>query len=194
MDHHHQTRDLTIAATPGAEGDFPGCADVLYDALASHRGIVAIEMNREARTLTLRYDPTQVSLPAVEALTQRLGLIVDRQFDSCTLELQGLTCRSCAAGLERRLAALDMVASVAINPAAASVTIAHAPGIPSARFATYVRSFGYRTRLKEQARSLWGRHRPLILSVAAGVALLAAWVAGALGGPRIVQAAGFAAA
>ncbi len=185
------TRDITVAPAPGAEDEFPACADVFHDALVSHRGIAAIEMNRQAHTLTLRYDPTQVSLSAVEALTQRLGLLVERRFERCTLEIEGLSCRGCSAGLERRLAALGPVASVAVNPAAASLTVSYDAGISSVQIATYVRAFGYRARVGERARSLWRRHRPFLLSVAAGAGLLMAWSMGALGGPRALPAVGY---
>ncbi|HYB74929.1 MAG TPA: hypothetical protein VED18_16275, partial [Candidatus Sulfotelmatobacter sp.] len=80
-----QTREIRVAPAPGTEHDFPACADMFHNALASHRGILAIEMNRQNHTLMLRYDPTQVALPEVEALTQRLGLLVERRFDRCTL-------------------------------------------------------------------------------------------------------------
>ncbi|HEY7676925.1 MAG TPA: heavy metal translocating P-type ATPase, partial [Candidatus Methylomirabilis sp.] len=130
----------------------------------------------------------------VEALTQRLGLLVERRFDRCTLEIEGLTCRGCSAGLERRLAALGPVASVTVNPAAASLTVSYDAGIPAAQIATYVRAFGYRTRVGDAARSLWQRHRQLLLSVAAGAGLLLAWGAGALGAPPALAVAGYAAA
>ncbi|HEY7675541.1 MAG TPA: hypothetical protein VIG69_00615, partial [Candidatus Methylomirabilis sp.] len=70
-----QSREVRVAAAAGAEQDFPACADVFHNALVSHRGILAIEMNRQNHTLMLRYDPTRVALPEVEALTQRLGLL-----------------------------------------------------------------------------------------------------------------------
>ncbi len=140
------TRNITITAAPGAEQDFVGCAEVFSSALASHRGILGIEMNREAKTLALRYDPTRVSLSTVETLTRRLGLLVEPRFERCTLEIEGLTCRGCGAGLERRLAAFGPVASVAVNPAARTLTVFHDPGVPPAQIATYVRAFGYRAR------------------------------------------------
>ncbi len=187
-----QTREVTVVSAPGAEHDFSACADMFHDALASHRGVVGIEMNRHAHTLSLRYDPTQVSLQAVEALTHRLGLLVERRFDRCTLEIEGLTCRGCSAGLERRLAALGPVVSVDVNPAAASLTVSHDAGVPAAQIATYVRAFGYRARVGDTARSLWQRHRPLLFSLAAGAALLLAWLGGALGAPRGLAWGGYA--
>jgi len=145
------TRHLIVSAAPGAEEEFAGCAEVFSSALASHRGILGIEMNREAKTLTLRYDPTRVSLSIVQALTQRLGLLVTPRFEHCTLEIQGYGCRGCGAGLERRLAALGSVASVAVNPAARTLTVSHDLSVPPVQIATYVRAFGYRTRLEQRA-------------------------------------------
>ena len=189
-----QTREIRVAPAPGTEHDFPACADMFHNALASHRGILAIEMNRQNHTLMLRYDPTQVALPEVEALMQRLGLLVERRFDRCTLEVEGLSCRACSAGLERRLAALGPVASVAVNPAAGSLTVSYDAGLPAVQIATYVRAFGYRARVGEAARSLWQRHRQLLLSVAAGAGLMLAWAAGGLGAPPALAWAGYAAA
>ncbi len=189
---NHTTRDLTITAGPDGAQDFVGCAEIFAEALASHRGILGIEMNREAQTLTIRYDPTRASLATVEALGQRLGLLVKPRFERCTLEIQGHGCRGCGLGLEHRLAALGPVAAVAFNPASHTLTVSHDPAIPSAQIATYVRAFGYRARLEERARSVWERHRPLIFSVAAGMGLLGAWMAEVLKGPRPLAAAGFA--
>jgi Cd2+/Zn2+-exporting ATPase len=188
----HTTRDLTVTAGPEGAQEFIGCAELFAEALASHRGILGIEMNRAVQTVTIRYDPTRASLATVEGLSQRLGLLVKPRLERCTLEIPGHGCRGCGVRLEQRLAALGPVASVAVNPASHTLTVSHDPAIPSAQIATYVRALGYRARLEERARSLWERHRPLIFSVAAGVGLLVAWIAQAAQGPRLLVAAGFA--
>ena len=180
-------KEVEFPFTISGDGEQRRCADLLCEVLADHPGIVGLEMDRRAGTLPLRYLPEDISLPRVVGLARRLGLDIGPRFAECTFDVEGLGCRHCSAGLERRLAAMAGVASCSVNAAAAKMSVAYETTAPEEQIQTHVHRLGLRIRTERAAHRLWSRYGPLLLSGAGGLALILGWLIGLVGGPRPIQ-------
>ncbi len=87
-----------------------------------------------------------------------------------TFPVEGMTCASCVFRVEKALASVPGVASVAVNLALNEATVAHAPGLPAERLAEAVAKRGYTLVLERGDRDEDREARR------AGAKALAAWV------------------
>ena len=76
---------------------------------------------------------------------------------SVRLPIQGMDCASCAAKIERALAAVPGVDRAAVNFAAEEATVTLAPGA-APDIAARVRDLGYRVRERQVELAIQGMH------------------------------------
>src|SRR6266705_425398 len=77
-------------------GPGEGCLEILSDRLRSSPGVVAIEANFRDATLTVRYQPTQVTLDELNALADEVGAMFAQRVTTCERRESLGACEECA--------------------------------------------------------------------------------------------------
>ena len=81
----------------------PGfCPEEAEELLAHHRGILRAEVNNNARSVTLEYDPSVLTKSEIERLARSAVPGSQQQFEKTTMRLKGRACEACALKLEAR--------------------------------------------------------------------------------------------
>jgi copper ion binding protein len=102
-------------------------------------------LDATGRRLTLTYDPSILSLAALEAHVTEAGLALMHRFRHATLQLQGLDCPECAGAVEHSVTHVPGVSRAAANFAAASLYVEYDAEITDLdRIAAAVGRAGYR--------------------------------------------------
>lgn len=129
---------------PDAE-DCIACAERLRGRLGGVNGVAAAELDATGRRLTLTYNPSILSLAALEAHVTEAGLALMHRFRHATLQLQGLDCPECAGAVEHSVTHVPGVSRAAANFAAASLYVEYDAEITDLdRIAAAVGRAGYR--------------------------------------------------
>jgi len=82
-------------------GPGEGCLEILSDRLRSSPGVVAIEANFRDSTLTVRYQPTEVTLDELNALADEVGAMFAQRVTTCERRESLGACDECALRLGR---------------------------------------------------------------------------------------------
>jgi Zn2+/Cd2+-exporting ATPase len=88
------------------------CLEMLDDAVARQDGIVDVQLDTAAETVTFAYDPGRVAEGDIARLAYEVGPILQDRWQTCTLRLEkrgGRACESCALALERQVGRLPGV-------------------------------------------------------------------------------------
>lgn len=80
------------------ESDLRACLDDAGKLLDQHHGIVRAEVNQEQQSVTIDYNPAELS----EDDLKRVAPQLKEQFEKCTLRLAGRACEACALKLEAK--------------------------------------------------------------------------------------------
>lgn len=104
------------------------CADLLVEALGSHRGLRAVEVDRTRATITLRFEADRLSRRSAERLAGRLGREFGRSLGACDFEEAALACAEWAAILRSELAARAGGPEVLLGPDARQLRVAYRDG------------------------------------------------------------------
>jgi hypothetical protein len=121
--------ERAVAATtehpPHVPGD-DGCLEILSDRLHHSPGVVAIEANFRAGTLTVRYRPSLIEPQGLNTLADEVAAMFAQRVTSCERR-EGLdSCEECALRLGR-LAAHDGDLTVTAEPHVVGLSRTHAP-------------------------------------------------------------------
>ena len=103
------------------------CSARLEKALSSMEGVESATVNFATERATVSYDPDKLSPTDIVQRIQDTGY--DVPVERASLLVQGMTCATCVAKVERGLKRLDGVIDAAVNFAAERVTIEYIPGI-----------------------------------------------------------------
>ena len=117
-----QTMDVPVLL-PDAD-NCTACAERLRSQLKDVTGIASAELDATGRRLSLTYDPTVLSPPALETCVKEAGLALRQRFRHATLRLEGLDCPECAGAVEHGVRHIRGVLNAVANFAAASL---HSP-------------------------------------------------------------------
>src|SRR2546422_4317797 len=82
-----------------AQGE--GCLEILLDRLHASPGVLAIEAKFSDGTLTVRYDPLQVSPEELNALAEEIGALFAQRVTYCERRSSADACDECALRLGR---------------------------------------------------------------------------------------------
>ena len=101
--HHHGTGGSTHAHAEltGPDhlpvvGTDPGCLEILADRLRERPGIVAIEADFKDNTLTVRYQPSQVTPDELNALADEVGALFSQRVTACERRESLDACEACS--------------------------------------------------------------------------------------------------
>jgi Cd2+/Zn2+-exporting ATPase len=88
------------------------CLELIDETVAAHSGIVDVELDTAAETVTFAYDPRRVGEQDITRLAHEVGPILQDRWQTCTMRLEkrgGRACESCALALERQVGSLPGV-------------------------------------------------------------------------------------
>ena len=127
------------------------CVRRVERALQKVEGVTEAGVNLATERATVKYDPALVTLDSLKAAVERAGYTVPTE--EVSLPIEGMTCASCVRRVEKGLAKLPGVESVAVNLATEHATVKYNPAMVGAgEFRQAVERAGYAIRADEQPR------------------------------------------
>jgi Cu+-exporting ATPase len=158
------------------------CARAVERVTSKLDGVSSANVNLATEKLTLEYDEKKVTEEAIQKAVDKAGYKAITDAVSKTLNIEGMTCASCARAVERATGKLDGVSSANVNLATEKLTVTYEPSkLRISDIKNAVEKAGYKTveenivvdedrdsKAKEQ-RSLWLR---FIISLIATIPLL----------------------
>ena len=184
-----ETRTLDLPVILPAGIDACGrCVNRLRDSLLQIDGVQSVEVDTEASTMTLAYDPHMVHFDEVATKAGLIGVELRDRFEHKTLELVGLDCPDCALKLEKGVGRLNGVIWVSTNFATSKISIEYEADMVSLeQICGRVREMGYSVRNAACARTetarlethgpgRWQFSKQTVLTTVAGLALLIGYI------------------
>lgn len=152
-------------------------------------GLEQIHLVREdgIARLCLHYDPQRLSVSRVRELVHATGAKISNRYRHESLRIDGMDCATCATVIEHALSRMDGVLEVSVSYAAERMSLEFDnEKIGRTVIVRRIQALGY-TVLEEGREAGWFvEHRELIFSGVAGLLLLAGWLAGLAGAPRVL--------
>src|SRR5437868_2380075 len=103
------------------------CVRRVERALSKVDGVQSADVNLATEQATVRYDPSIASMAALRGAVEKAGYTVPAE--EATLPIEGMTCASCVRRVEKALAKLPGVESVAVNLATEQATVKYNPAM-----------------------------------------------------------------
>ncbi|NQI34661.1 heavy metal translocating P-type ATPase [Streptococcus suis] len=147
------------------------CALTVEKAVGKLVGVAEVSVNLATEKLTVNYDDSQVALSDLQATVHKAGYELVDPFEKQLLEIEGMTCATCALTVEKALSKVEGVHQASVNLATEKASVSYDPAqVSLADIATAVEKAGYKAVLpqtnspvsavdsKEQHQSdLWSR-------------------------------------
>lgn len=147
------------------------CALTVEKAVGKLVGVAEVSVNLATEKLTVNYDDSQVALSDLQATVHKAGYELVDPFEKQLLEIEGMTCATCALTVEKALSKVEGVHQASVNLATEKASVSYYPAqVSLADIATAVEKAGYKAVLpqtnspvsavdsKEQHQSdLWSR-------------------------------------
>lgn len=128
------------------------CVRRVERALQKVEGVQDAGVNLATERATVKYDPALASIDGLKAAVERAGYSVPTEETS--LPIEGMTCASCVRRVEKSLAKVPGVESVAVNLATERATVKYNPAmVGSGEFRLAVERAGYAIRAEVQAQT-----------------------------------------
>src|ERR1041384_4666105 len=171
---------LETKPSPDWRGQWRYEADMFTRTLGPRQGVLKIQLNHDAGTATIDYDPTRFSLDQLKALGREMGLVVGGAVYHTILDLPQCGRRAAMAHeLERRLKDMPGVAHVGLNPQGRLLTIeylANAPSSAQLDVLFKLREWGFLARSTLQPDEWWSQNRLSVYTVLTAITLVAGWL------------------
>lgn len=148
--HNTATMELTL---PIGGMTCASCVRRIERALQKVEGVSEAGVNLATERATIKYDPAVATIDNLKAAVEKAGYTV--RTEEASLPIEGMTCASCVRHVEKSLAKLPGVESVAVNLATEHATVKYNPAMVSTGdFRQAVERAGYAIRADEQAQEL----------------------------------------
>ncbi|MBU1690681.1 MAG: cadmium-translocating P-type ATPase [Gammaproteobacteria bacterium] len=177
--------DLTLVL-PDVADERDACVGRLTRLLQAE-GMEKVHLVREdgSANLCLHYDPQRFSVSRVRELAQAAGAKISNRYQHESLRIDGMDCTTCATVIEHALQRTDGVLEASVSYAAERLRLEFdSEKIARAAIIQRIQALGYAVLEEGHEAGWYAEHRELILSGAAGLLLLAGWLAGLAGAPR----------
>ncbi|MBI5877656.1 MAG: cation-translocating P-type ATPase [Chloroflexi bacterium] len=99
------------------------CVDLLHSALTGQPGVQSLALNMPAGQLTLRFDPTVISLTHIQQIAKSLGVELGERYETCLWRLKGIRCADCSLQIDEALRTTPGVTRIVVSPAAESIGV-----------------------------------------------------------------------
>ena len=180
--------DLSLVL-PDVPDERDACIGRLTELLQAE-GLEKIHLVHEdgSARLCLHYDPQQFSVGRVRELAQASGARIGNRFHHESLRIDGMDCPTCATVIEHALQRTDGVLEASVSYAAERLRLEYdSEKIKRAAIVQRVQALGYSVLEEGREAGWFAEHRELIFSGAAGLLLLAGWLAGLAGAPHTLS-------
>ncbi len=128
------------------------CVRRVERALQKVEGVTDAGVNLATERAMVKYDPALTGVDNLKAAVERAGYSVPSE--EANLPIEGMTCASCVRRVEKSLAKVPGVESVAVNLATERATVKYnAAMVGSGEFRQAVERAGYAIRVEEQAQA-----------------------------------------
>ncbi|OYD08919.1 heavy metal translocating P-type ATPase [Paludifilum halophilum] len=125
------------------------CASRIEKGLSRMEGVEDVALNAATEKASLTYDPDRVTPEGVTQKIRDLGY--DVQTDQAELNIEGMTCATCATRIEKALNRMDGVIEARVNLATERGSVTFNPqAVDLRRIRNKVKDLGYDARLREQ--------------------------------------------
>ncbi len=171
------TLDLELVL-PAVPDERDACVGRLIELLEAE-GLEKAHLVSEDDTarLCLHYDPRRFSVSQVRSLVQAAGARIGKRYHHESLRIDGMDCATCATVIEHALGRMDGVLEASVSYGAERLRLefdTDKTSIDAVR--ERIRVLGYGVIEEGHELGWWAEHRELILSLAAGLLLLAGWL------------------
>ncbi len=110
------------------------CSAAIERGIARLPGVSLSNVNLPMNRLTVSFDESQVQEDTIISTVEKLGYGAQLMgTDNITLQIEGMTCASCAAAVERAVSKLEGVEEVSVNLATNTAKIKYTPGMVKLR-------------------------------------------------------------
>jgi len=180
--------DLALAL-PELPDEQDACVSRLTELLEAE-GLEKAHLVRDDDTarLCLHYDPERFSVSQVRSQVQAAGARITERYRHESLRIDGMDCSTCATVIEHALGRMDGVLEAAVSYGTKRLRLEFdSEKISLDAVVQRIRALGYGVVEEGQARGGWVEQRELILSLGAGLLLLAGWLLGFTATPPTVS-------
>jgi len=148
MNHSHPSRQGTPLATVNLDIEGMTCASCIArveKALVGAPGVVSASVNLATERATVVADLSRTSVPVLAELVAGTGYKVKTSHQN--LEIDGMTCASCVARVEKALSRVPGVVSARVNLASERADVELVGDVPPGALLTAVSAAGYEAKL-----------------------------------------------
>lgn len=103
------------------------CAAAIEKGVGRIEGVESASVNFATETLNVEFDKDKVSFDDINNKVSKLGYKIKKDEKQLTYKVEGMTCASCAAAIERGLNKMDGVESANVNFAAETLSLSYDP-------------------------------------------------------------------
>ncbi len=136
-------KGLKRASLPVRGMSCASCAARIEKGVSAMGGVEEASVNFAAGTLAVVYDPAHASVGDFVKTVRGLGY--EAGVESAVMPVDGMSCASCVARIEKALAAMDGVVSASVNLASGKASVGYIPGAVSVEdLIRTVNGLGYR--------------------------------------------------
>lgn len=137
--------------TPGVSGmTCSACASNIERVLKKKAGVDSVVVNLELGRAKVGFDPSLISPKEIEEAIESIGYKVEK--DTVTLSLEGMSCASCAANIEKVLNRTEGVISASVNfPLEKAVVEFDSARVSVREILAAVQGIGYGASVKTEA-------------------------------------------
>lgn len=126
------------------------CALTVEKAVGKLVGVAEASVNLATEKLTVNYDDSQVALSDLQATVHKAGYELVNPFEKQLLEIEGMTCATCALTVEKALSRVEGVHQASVNLATEKASVSYDPAkVSLADIATAVEKAGYKAVLPQ---------------------------------------------
>lgn len=126
------------------------CSTRIEKVLNKQEGISA-NVNLAMEKASVTYDPNEVSVAEIEAKIKKLGFQVKKK--KTELEIQGMTCASCSARIEKVLSKVEGVDSITVNLALERATVEYNEAIITEQdIIDRIKKVGYEANIRKEEK------------------------------------------
>lgn len=126
------------------------CALTVEKAVGKLAGVAEASVNLATEKLTVNYDDSQVDLSDLQATVHKAGYELVDPFEKQMLEIEGMTCATCALTVEKALSKVEGVHQASVNLATEKASISYDPAhVSLSELATAIEKAGYKAVLPQ---------------------------------------------
>ncbi|MGD9568961.1 MAG: heavy metal translocating P-type ATPase [Sedimentibacter sp.] len=146
------------------------CAKTVEKATKKVQGVTDANVNFATEKLNVTFDDSKVTVKDIQAAVEKAGYKALSEAVTKTMKIQGMTCASCAANIEKATRKLNGVTESNVNFATEKLTISYEPTLVKvSEIKNAIEKAGYKAveeetsvdadkeRKEKEIKSLWGR-------------------------------------